>query len=1451
MVAADRRPPYRVLARADSSTTGSSSSHSYGSSSQTPNEEPSSSALTTPDGSSRPTQFRSKSPQPAFLPAQALLELDESLGVSPPVATPSKGKQKAKTEDGPNVWKLEFRGVVKLVRWVSSKGSKKATPSNTNPPHATDPLAVSPPPTSDHPSPPRTRSISSRFPSISKRGASPAAGASVPAAKLSRGRSLLQTITDASSSHHLTSNIPNEDTESHGRLRPPAVSGTSCKKAGKAQASTVIPSNRDGSASCSSDPQRNALETSHEVHPKSETLVLHDNETLRASSTHHIKPAAGSLDVVDTPDPAVALQRLLSRKELRRTGVPEFKRSLSPSEDPAPLPVTSDVPVADLHSTIPDPVTSVSGPIRDLSSPTDIQSVTLHDQPPLSPDSTAFSHSQGLPAPATSDTTHEHLNMVRMTYSDLGHGTSASSYHHSTFSCGDDLYLATSDCGHSSPRTTALAHLHTVSEVGHGGSSGRHSGRVSQPGTSKHARTHPDVPRRSATMGKSDRVRRNNSGSSRKSSRTRGGSIKRKGSNKGPPVTVADKLKRSLSLRKSFTNISFSVLSEVRLRGGTHIVEPKLLNKNRRESLEAAAVLRAESSTPNLLSKRRSTIFRPEKHQVGSSESIFFDEDAVIVSPPTNSKPLPELPSPPVLSPLQSPLPLTDERKLPSTPLTPPRSLSHPPSTPDSPFFGRGATPTPNSTPPVSGLRLPPTYASEKAGSTATLPVSLNRKPSEGRKLQKRRGGSVGNVPSIDALRADPSDFNRVASTTGARGDQLQSGSFVSNLAGALAGLGLTTSSSGKSRSRDHASNSSKPPKHSPYPPSTWRCDSASRSTSALPSTLGSPFQTAPPSPETDFTHLSESPTIPTVSLGYNGTSGPPRSKSVKLMSSGKGSWLQPGSTSTPASSLAAGGKGGEKLRKRRSKPSIERFTPIGDVPPVPAIPASVVASQSPHPHTNVITLQASPISLSPLSPHSSSRPISPPAVTVTPPVADTAHVKRPPLASLAYTGRYGYYVQEGNKVQLRPPAAGGMHLQPGYSTVKHHLSSLERTSIDENRQMDNFDAAPTTRLYTSPSSPNYAPADMLPTSIYESRLDGRASLGDIARPLRPLIPHRPSSSSAQRWSLAVNHIADDSEFLREIDELRKARTSRDRSSSIDEFDVLEGTSRGQSTGSRMFDIQDNEDVEMEDVEGNDNAAGGEESDEEVVWMKARRAMLCVREIMRTETSYRGHLLNVWEAESASPSGHVPPLFMNHLPSLISASSALSRFWEEDPSAWGVSATFLNVEQELEVALVSWCSVVGQVMLELTNGGSSMAIGMRASLYYRKYGSGTKDKDADKDKAPKRSDTAGSGGSSSSQTHSKQPKPKKEKASRPPSSTSSTVLSVATSTASKPLGIQDIVIMPSQRVPRYVLLFRDLLQQTPATSPSRALVERALEGAMRIAKRCDETQQHIGPAGSS
>ncbi|KAF8974269.1 hypothetical protein BDZ97DRAFT_1772741 [Flammula alnicola] len=54
--------------------------------------------------------------------------------------------------------------------------------------------------------------------------------------------------------------------------------------------------------------------------------------------------------------------------------------------------------------------------------------------------------------------------------------------------------------------------------------------------------------------------------------------------------------------------------------------------------------------------------------------------------------------------------------------------------------------------------------------------------------------------------------------------------------------------------------------------------------------------------------------------------------------------------------------------------------------------------------------------------------------------------------------------------------------------------------------------------------------------------------------------------------------------------------------------------------------------------------------------------------------------------------------------------------------------------------------------------------------------------------------------------------------------------------------VRELAILPTQRVMRYVLLYRDLLAHTPSSSNSRVFVERAVEAACRIADKCDCAQ---------
>lgn len=54
--------------------------------------------------------------------------------------------------------------------------------------------------------------------------------------------------------------------------------------------------------------------------------------------------------------------------------------------------------------------------------------------------------------------------------------------------------------------------------------------------------------------------------------------------------------------------------------------------------------------------------------------------------------------------------------------------------------------------------------------------------------------------------------------------------------------------------------------------------------------------------------------------------------------------------------------------------------------------------------------------------------------------------------------------------------------------------------------------------------------------------------------------------------------------------------------------------------------------------------------------------------------------------------------------------------------------------------------------------------------------------------------------------------------------------------------VRDLAILPAQRVMRYVLLFKDILDHTPEDVPSRPLIAQAFDEALRIAEKCDRAQ---------
>ncbi len=95
-------------------------------------------------------------------------------------------------------------------------------------------------------------------------------------------------------------------------------------------------------------------------------------------------------------------------------------------------------------------------------------------------------------------------------------------------------------------------------------------------------------------------------------------------------------------------------------------------------------------------------------------------------------------------------------------------------------------------------------------------------------------------------------------------------------------------------------------------------------------------------------------------------------------------------------------------------------------------------------------------------------------------------------------------------------------------------------------------------------------------------------------------------------------------------------------------------------------------------------------------WKSARRALLCCRELVRTERNYQTRLRQLIVGDTTCPPS---PFILTYVPALLGASEALLARLEDDPSAWGVSAAFVGVEEELEAAFVAWCGVIGEIFV--------------------------------------------------------------------------------------------------------------------------------------------------------
>lgn len=263
----------------------------------------------------------------------------------------------------------------------------------------------------------------------------------------------------------------------------------------------------------------------------------------------------------------------------------------------------------------------------------------------------------------------------------------------------------------------------------------------------------------------------------------------------------------------------------------------------------------------------------------------------------------------------------------------------------------------------------------------------------------------------------------------------------------------------------------------------------------------------------------------------------------------------------------------------------------------------------------------------------------------------------------------------------------------------------------------------------TRESIPVPAPAPTLeaPATLFTSQMtreppSHRASLDAHGHTSHPFPRHtqRPPQThtsfldsdpmAMRRWTLAMADVPDEV-LVQELDKLWKegrSRVSKSRTptssqqghgSDYDSRDwrpssfVYGNSSGSQWRTSTRFQLGGESD--SEDEEGLEETVEEAEEDAEDAeeWRTARRALLCCRELVRTERNYQARLRQLLNAQSSHP---MFSLLLSYVPALLEASDALLVRLVDDPSAWGVSAAFIGCEEDLEAAFVAWCGTVGE-----------------------------------------------------------------------------------------------------------------------------------------------------------
>ena len=249
-------------------------------------------------------------------------------------------------------------------------------------------------------------------------------------------------------------------------------------------------------------------------------------------------------------------------------------------------------------------------------------------------------------------------------------------------------------------------------------------------------------------------------------------------------------------------------------------------------------------------------------------------------------------------------------------------------------------------------------------------------------------------------------------------------------------------------------------------------------------------------------------------------------------------------------------------------------------------------------------------------------------------------------------------------------------------------------------------------------------------------------------------------------------------------------------------------------------------------------------------WKKEVKALFLIRELVQTERSYAAHLESLLivvlkctgtssstrmqtnvlmpsqpsnTSQRMAPSTTVPPHLVTlrvMLPKLISVSRVLVYSIEESPTSEGVARSFLSIRPRLEEVHVSWHGVVGATLraMRVTEASKSKSKGRLGRVPVAPT--------VEAARRATRPDLSYSDAAlDSTSSTSSSDKREKSRAYDPPP---------------KELSAVDVAIMPTQRIPRYVLLLRDLLSYTSPDTEAYESLKLALETVQELGHRCDQ-----------